>query len=400
MSHVASRISVRILLGLLALSGSAANAAGLTKPPDPASNPSLSRDLDIAPAQLSQLLRVQRDAGLQEAAVRRELGNDFAGSWIERAPDGTYRFVAASIGRQRASARTGVEIRAARYSWTQLQASKQRLDWMLESLRIGIHKPIDGLYTWHVDPVSNRVVVRIARGAQALAADFVAASGVGADELRFEYMDGAPQTTNWIFGGLAYITASGGGCTSGFVAYKGEIPGVVTAGHCGTPPDQIDVNWSSLGRRWFGLFENSRFPGADRGWIRSSVFFTVMPQVYDWAGNYITVKGSLEAPVGAAVCRSGLKTGYRCGQITAKNVTLNYQQGTVYGMTESNACSGFGDSGGPWIDPNGQAQGIQSGNQANSSDGHNCDAPAGQRKSWFDPINPILREYGLVLATG
>jgi len=400
MSPVAIRVSARALLGLLALGGSSANAAGPSIPSNPTPNPSLSRDLGIAPTQLSRLLRVQRDAGAQEAAVRRELGDDYAGSWIEQTPGGAYRLVAASVGRQRASTRTGVQIRPARYSWAQLQASKQRLDRMLQSQRVGIHKPIDGLHAWHVDPVSNRVVIRLARDAQALAADFVAASGVDADELRFEFMDAAPQPTNWVFGGLAYRTASGGGCTAGFVAYKGEFPGVVTAGHCGVPPDQIDVNWEGLGLRWFGLFENSRFPGADQGWIRSSAFFTVTPQIYDWAGNFITVKGSVEAPIGASVCRSGLKTGYRCGWITAKNVTLNYPQGAVYGMTESDACSGFGDSGGPWIDPNGQAQGIQSGNQANSSDGHNCDAPAGLRRSFFNPINPILSEYGLVLSTG
>lgn len=400
MPQVVVRTSALSILVWLALAAPAATAAGPALAPAPVAAPALSRDLDLAPQRLPQLLRMQRDAGAREAEVRRELGADYAGSWIEAAPDGRYRLVAASVGRLRARGIDGVEIRPARHSWDRLQASKQRLDRMLQSRRIGIHKPLQGLYTWNADPVSNAVVVRVARGAAAQAAQFAAASGVGADELRFEYMDDAPQTTNWIFGGLAYITAYGGGCTAGFAAYKGGVPGVVTAGHCGVPPDRIDVDWSGLGRQPFGQFENSRFPSADRGWIRSSSSFTVLPQVYDWAGNYIAVKGSAEAPVGATVCRAGLKTGYRCGRITAKQVTVNYPQGAVYGMSESNACSGFGDSGGPWIDPNGQAQGIQSGNQGNSSAGHNCDAPATQRKSWFDPINSILREYGLVLATG
>lgn len=408
MPQMSVRASALSILGLLALSAHSAHAQPPAAPAERASNPiagigaAALRDGEVAPDRARQQWRAQRDAVAGEAAARRALGDDFAGSWIESGPGGGYRLVVASAGAARVAGASvaGVEIRPVARNWRRLQASKQRLDHALQSRRPGLHKPLTGVYTWHVDPASNRVVVRIARDAQAQAVDFAAASGADADALRFEYLDGAPQTTNWIFGGLSYITAYGGGCTAGFVAYKAGVPGVVTAGHCGKAPDKIDVDWSGIGRTPFGQFVHSRFPTADRGWIASSNSFAVSPQIYDWAGNYITVKGSIEAPVGATVCRAGPKTGYRCGQITAKQVTVNYPQGAVYGMTESNACSGFGDSGGPWIDGGGQAQGIQSGNQGNSSAGHNCDTPAAQRKSWFDPLNSILGEYGLVLTTG
>jgi len=410
MSHTSVRASMFSVACLTALAAPVANAAYVDAGADPALidpalTQALSRDLDVSPDQLPQLLRVQRHASAEEALIRRELGKDFAGSWIERAPDGASRLIVATSGRQRASDLCSnlcgsVEVRQVRHSWSRLQASKQRLDEMLRSLRIGIHKPLRGIRTWHVDPISNRVVVRVARNAGPDVADFIAASGADTDAIRFEYMDGAPQPTNWIFGGISYITASGGGCTSGFAAYKGAAPGVVTAGHCGTAPDRIDVDWSGIGRTYFGVFENSRFPGADRGWIRSSASYAVSAQIYDWSGGYITVKGSAEAPIGATVCRSGPKTAYRCGQITAKQVTVNYQVGALYNMSEGNNCSGLGDSGGPWIDLLGQAQGIQSGNSGVSSAGHNCDMPASQRRSWFDPINPILSEFGLVLAVG
>ncbi|MBN7138681.1 hypothetical protein A7A76_06100 [Lysobacter enzymogenes] len=403
----ASLFSIACLIALAAPAANAAEADARAAPTlaDPVLTNALSRDLDISPAQLPRLLRVQRHAGAEEARIRREFGEDFAGSWIERAPDGVSRLVVATSGRQRASVSCSelcgsVEVRQVRYRWSRLQASKQRLDEALKSRRIGIHKPLRGIHTWHVDPVSNRVVVRIARDAGPELADFIAASGADIDAMRLEYMDGVPQPTNWIYGGISYITASGGGCTSGFAAYKAAAPGVVTAGHCGTAPDRIDVDWSGIGRTYFGVFENSRFPGADRGWIRSSASYAVSAQIYDWNGGYIAVKGSAEAPIGATVCRAGPKTAYRCGQITAKQVTVNYPIGALYNMSEGNNCSGLGDSGGPWIDPLGQAQGIQSGNSGVSSAGHNCDMPASQRRSWFDPINPILSEFGLVLAVG
>lgn len=413
MSQVPVRAPLFSLACLIALCAPAvaASAADMADTADAAAaaNPVLRaamlRDLGIAPERLPQLLHVQRRAAAEEAAIRRELGEDFAGSWIERGPDGASRLVVATSGRQRAGDSCvklcgNVEVRRVRYSWSRLQASRQRLDETMRSRRVGIHKPLRGVHAWHTDPVSNRVVVRIARDAQEDAAGFIAESGIDTDALRFEYMDAAPQPTNWIYGGISYITASGGGCTSGFAGYKGTAPGVVTAGHCGKAPDPIYVDWSGIGKTYFGVFENSRFPSADRGWIRSSSSFALSPQIYDWNGGYITIKGSAEAPVGATVCRAGPKTGYRCGQVTAKQVTVNYQVGVLYNMSEGNNCSGFGDSGGPWIDPLGQAQGVQSGNSGVSAAGHNCDMPASQRRSWFDPINSILREYGLVLAVG
>ncbi|BAV96934.1 hypothetical protein LEN_1447 [Lysobacter enzymogenes] len=41
---------------------------------------------------------------------------------------------------------------------------------------------------------------------------------------------------------------------------------------------------------------------------------------------------------------------------------------------------------------------AESGDSGVSSAGHDCDMPASQRRSWFDPINPTLGELGLVLA--
>src|SRR3546814_3519440 len=80
----------------------------------------------------------------------------------------------------------------------------------------------------------------------------------------------------------------------------------------------------------------------------------------------VTVTGHAEAPIGAAICRSGRTTGWHCGAIQAKNVTVNYSSGeTVLNLTQTTACSEGGDSGRSYISGTGQAQGVLSGGSAN-----------------------------------
>lgn len=109
----------------------------------------------------------------------------------------------------------------------------------------------------------------------------------------------------------------------------------------------------------------------------------------NYSGGNVTVAGSQEAGIGASICRSGRTTGWRCGVVQAKNVTVNYSQGAVYGLTQSNACAEGGDSGGSWIAGN-QAQGVTSGGSGNCTTGGTM---------FFQPVNEILSTYGLGLVT-
>jgi streptogrisin C len=148
-----------------------------------------------------------------------------------------------------------------------------------------------------------------------------------------------------------------------------------------------------------GSIWQSTFPGVDMAWIgmNDESSWPTRPTVLNYAGGQQNVYGGREAPVGAAICRSGGRTGYRCGSITSKNVTLNYPQGTVYGMTGTNACSGAGDSGGSVLTPGGEAQGVHSGGNAPQG-GENCSlsSPTG----YFQPLQPLLNAYpGMSLKT-
>ena len=113
----------------------------------------------------------------------------------------------------------------------------------------------------------------------------------------------------------------------------------------------------------------------------------VQANVNMYNGSAALVSGSDEAAVGASICRSGRTTGWRCGNVRAKNVTVNYSDGPVYGMTTTSACVEGGDSGGSFISGN-QAQGVTSGGSGNCSSGGD---------SIFQPLQPILQKYGLRL---
>jgi streptogrisin C len=75
--------------------------------------------------------------------------------------------------------------------------------------------------------------------------------------------------------------------------------------------------------------------------------------------------------------------------VQAKNSTVNYPQGTVTGLTRTNACAEPGDSGGSWLS-GAQAQGVTSGGSGNCTSGGT---------TYFQPVNEILSAYGLTLTT-
>jgi streptogrisin C len=102
--------------------------------------------------------------------------------------------------------------------------------------------------------------------------------------------------------------------------------------------------------------------------------------------------------VGATVCKSGLKTGFTCGRITALDVTASYGANIIYGLTQHNACVEPGDSGGSNISGGAYALGVTSG--ASLVDRKYCLSRYGQRNvSWYQPIGEALSRNGLRLLT-
>ncbi|GAB2984601.1 S1 family peptidase [Saccharothrix stipae] len=108
------------------------------------------------------------------------------------------------------------------------------------------------------------------------------------------------------------------------------------------------------------------------------------------AGRAGTITGSVETPVGGAVCAAGRTTGLRCGTVQAKNVTVYYAEGVVYGLTKTNVCTEPGDQWAP-VFTGSQAQGHLLGGSGNCTVGGT---------SFFYPLNRVLTENGFTLVTG
>lgn len=382
-------VSAALLASATLLCAGVASAAA---PVDPQLKFALQRDLGIFPHQVAQYLQTEQVAQSQDAAARRRLGAAYGGSWIERSPDGSFRFVVASKAGTPAIA--GAQVRKVRYALAELDGARGRLD---DLMRVAANPKalLDGVHSWHVDPASNSVVLSIARGAQARAIDFVAASGIDAGTVRMQEVDGTPQPLATVIGGIEYTVNNASLCSVGFPVTRGTTRGFVTAGHCGGVGATVRVS-----NQVVGTFQASRFPTNDRAWVSVGSGHTLLGRVTNYSGGFVSVRGSTEAAIGASLCRSGRTTGWRCGSITAKNVTVNYSVGPVYGLTQTNVCTGRGDSGGSWITSTGQAQGLTSGGNLPAGSNDNCSVPTSQRQTFFERLNPVLSQYGLSLLLG
>ncbi|WP_101257843.1 S1 family peptidase [Streptomyces barkulensis] len=384
------RIGVRAgLSALLALGALTATGSGLASaspaPAEPRAGApaqelvdAMERDLKLTERQARKRLR--QEAAAMEAApgAERAAGADFAGSWFDARSGGLVVGVTAP-GRAAAVRAAGAEARVVEHSAKELDAAKERIDARAERKAAP-----DAVSGWHVDPRANTVVVDLVKGAERDAAvrDFLADARKAGPVTVRETAGGAPRTlAAGVVGGDPYYTGNAR-CSIGFSVHGG----FVTAGHCGSAGASV--------RGWdgsqMGTFQGSSFPGNDYAFVRTGHGWWTVPVVLGWGTvPDVLVRGSAEAPVGASVCRSGSTTRWHCGQILAKNETVNYSQGAVHQMTKTSVCAEPGDSGGSFVSGD-QAQGVTSGGWGNCSGGG---------ETWFQPVNEILSVYGLTLHT-
>ena len=378
---------------VLLLSMSVSAAGPTDRDVSPKVREAMQRDLGLSPAQLAQYLKVERLATGQQEMLAKSGDDRFAGSWLERKPNGDYQLVVASTSIAPKRGMADVEFRNVRHSLDRLADSKAELDTLTER---GARVP-KGVYGWFVDVRSNTVTVNVAPGAQFSAIDFVASSGADAETIRFQSMASAPRPLATLKGGSEYLSNDGANyyyCSVGFAVTRQGEQGFATAGHCGNAGDRAFVAVNRRTVSQIGAFAASNFPNTDRAWVRVDNNHTLLPVVDGENQGDIPVYGSTEAPVGAAVCRSGRTTGLHCGVIEAKNVTVQYPGESVNGLTQVKVCAEGGDSGGSFITTPGQAQGVLSGGN------YSCKGKQAKlATSYFQPINPLLQAYGLTLKT-
>nr|MDT0657522.1 S1 family peptidase [Micromonospora sp. DSM 115978] len=332
----------------------------------------MQRDLGLSADQAKDRIARDDKASRTDVELRKALGSAYAGSWL--APDAAGLTVAVTDAAAAAKVRAaGAQVELVSRGAGQLDGIKASLD------RAAAKAPATSVPGWYVDVASNTVVV-LAKGNAAAAKAFVKASGADPEAVRVVATTETPTTYYDVRGGDAYYM--GGRCSIGFSV----TGGFVTAGHCGS----VGTATQGYNNVSQGTFRGSSFPGNDYAWVQTNSNWTPQPWVNNYSGGNVTVAGSTEAAVGASICRSGSTTGWRCGTVQAKNSTVNYPQGTVTGLTRTNACAEPGDSGGSWLSGQ-QAQGVTSGGSGNCSSGGT---------TYFQPVNEILSVYGLTLRTG
>lgn len=336
----------------------------------------MQRDLGLNADQAAARLKRAKWASGVSAKLSAETGTDFGGAWL--APDGsTLKVAVTNADAAKVAKAAGAVPVLVKHSEQTLDAAKAQLDAVKSSAK--------NLSGWYVDVTTNKVVVVAKPDAAAKAQAWAENAGVKSADLNVVTSTAAPKPLADLNGADPYFISLDGGTARCSIGFSVE-GGFVTAGHCGAPGDKT----SDQQQNAMGEVKASVFPGDnDEGFVTVTGGQTPQPFVKDDKGQLLPVAGSTEAPVGAAVCRSGSTSGTHCGTIEAKNQTVVYPEGAVTGLTRTNACAEAGDSGGPWLAGD-QAQGVTSGGSGDCTVGG---------ETFFQPVNEILAINNLTLLT-
>jgi streptogrisin D len=232
--------------------------------------------------------------------------------------------------------------------------------------------------SWATDPVSNKVVVTadktVSKAEWAKLSKVVGGLGATA-ELKRSKGEFKP----FIAGGDA-ISGSGGRCSLGFNVTKGGEPYFLTAGHC---TDAIKT-WSDSSGNQIGENADSQFPGNDFGLVKYTADVDHPSEVDLYNGSSQKITKAAEATVGEKVTRSGSTTQVHTGTVTGLNATVNYSEGTVSGLIQTDVCAEPGDSGGSLFDGE-SAIGLTSGGSGDCTSGG---------ETFFQPVTEALSATG------
>ncbi|EKX62652.1 S1 family peptidase, partial [Streptomyces ipomoeae] len=189
------------------------------------------------------------------------------------------------------------------------------------------------------------------------------------------------------------IFGGGARCSAGFnVTNADGTPGFLTAGHCGV----AESEWSEEeGGAPIGTVDaaTATFPGAgDFALVKYNDPATQAASTVDLGnGQTVNINAAGEATVGLQVFRMGSTTGLADGQVTGLDATVNYPEGTVTGLIQTDVCAEPGDSGGSLFTEDGQAIGLTSGGSGDCTVGG---------ETFFQPVTTALAAVGATIGDG
>ncbi|CAM5667456.1 S1 family peptidase [Streptomyces fumanus] len=310
------------------------------------------------------------------AALARTLGaSRTAGHWV--GADGRPVVAVTDADGAAAVRRAGAGAKLVRHSMSELRSATA-------ALRAA---PRVAGTAWAVDYRANEVVVRgdstVSPGDWSRLTRV--AEGIGGF-VRMKRTEGV--FTPRLNGALPILSAAGR-CSAGFNVTDGDRDFILTAGHCG-PSGSVwfagDGGGREVGETVAGSFPGDDFSLVEYAGGRAGAGADVVA-VGDGKGVRIT--GAGDPAVGQRVFRSGSTSGLRAGRVTAVDATVNYPEGTVTGLIETDVCAEPGDSGGPMFSE-GVALGVTSGGNGDCAEGGT---------TFFQPVREALASLGVRLVT-
>ncbi|MBP2050082.1 hypothetical protein J2Z21_003018 [Streptomyces griseochromogenes] len=307
------------------------------------------------PAASAKPLSTAEAAGDSGAALVAKLGTArTAGSWTGR--DGRPVVAVTDSGAAEAVRRAGAEAKVVSHSMNELKSATATLR----------SAPRVAGTAWAVDYRTNRVVVEA--DSTVSAGDWSRMTQVATGIGGFVHMERTKGTFTTRLNGAQPILSTGGRCSAGYNVTNGQSDFILTAGHCG-PSGSI---WfaDNQGDQQLGKTVSSTFPGNDFSLVQynSGKAGEGAGVVAIGGGKGVRITGVADAKVGQRVFRSGSTSGLHDGQVTGLNATVNYPEGTVTGLIQTNVCAEPGDSGGPLFS-DGIALGVTSGGSGDCTTG-------------------------------
>jgi len=367
------------LTGIVALTAAGLIAANGAQADAPVSTPKL-------PTADQQLLQVQDQA----QALEGKLGSKVVGSYLDSSGG-----LVVSVSDQATAElvrQAGAIPKLVDYTLEQLLEVKSELDDVASSSSAGRVK------SWYVDPITGTVVVTAPSGVRdAITQRFLRKAKANGGKVTLRRTRGVLTTTDEQFGllgGYQVDKNTGYTCSLGFNAQTSDGSRIfVTAGHCTAGKPSFSRNGYIIGNT-----RSSSFPGNDFGTVSVIEGWDQQGRVERWGSTDVQVRGVADAMVGAELCKSGKSTGWTCGKIVARNVTVNYGGNKVVrGLIQHTACVEAGDSGGPNMTGD-YAQGITSG--AALISGQCLDKHKQSNESYSQPIGEALSASGASLVLG
>ncbi|MEU6351395.1 S1 family peptidase [Streptomyces sp. NPDC047072] len=283
-------------------------------------------------------------------------------------------------------ARTAAEVKKAGAEAKVVRHSMEDLKSAAKTLRSA---PRVAGTAWSMDYRTNQIVVQ--GDSTVSAADWSAMTKVADGIGTFVRTERTSGTFTPFLNGALPILSTGGRCSAGFNVTNGQSDFILTAGHCG--PTGSTWFADTGGTNQLGRTVAQNFPGKDYSLVQyangKAGDGAGVVSIGDGKGVQIT--GAGVPAIGQRVFRSGSTSGLRDGEVTAVDSTVNYPEGTVTGLIETNVCAEPGDSGGPMFSE-GIALGITSGGSGDCKQGGT---------TFFQPVTQALSDLGvrLIVAT-